>query len=745
MHVLRSPHAHACILGIEAGRAMADPACLGLWTASDLPPAVGTLPCVDLVPSSKPAHQTVLARDTVRYAGEPVAIVLATDPARAEDLAERIGITYAPLPPVLSATAGVAADSPLLYPAFATNIVHETEQRTGQPEEVFRRAALVLERCFPMHRVAAAPMEPRGVIAAPEDGGTGRFVVHSTSQIPHMLRRALAEITGLPLEALRVIAPLLGGGFGVKEAIYAEEVLALLAARRLGRAVAWIEDRAEHFQASCHGREEVITLRIALDPDGTVTAADAVCLADIGAAYALVGNTPGAAVATIRGPYRIPNFSARSCSVVTNKTPLNVYRGAGHPQAVLAMERMLDIAAATLEIDRAEIRRRNLLQPHELPADRGVAYPGSGGRIVFDSGDFPRTLETTLEAIGYSEFAGRRRAAARPGLLLGLGLSLAVEMTASGPAEPARVTASADGSVELCSGITAMGQGTETTLTAILADRLGLPQHAVRFRGGDTDPLPDAVGSFASRGASVGGNAAAAAGTSFIGRALTLAARVYDVPVERLEWQNGAIIRHSGPNTPTSLASLIAAAIEAGLDALAWLDTDGTFDVPGIAYANCCHAAVVAVDVASGAVQVLDYAVTHDCGRVANPLLVDGQIMGGVVQGIGATLSEALTFAPDGEPRTTGFWQYVLPTAAVTPRFILRHLETPSPHNPLGMKGAGESGFTGTPGAVVNAIADALAPLGVEPLGSGPYTPATILSLLRAASRSIPSMQGALP
>jgi carbon-monoxide dehydrogenase large subunit len=598
----------------------------------------------------------------------------------------------------------------------------------GDPDRAFADAAVVVEQDFSFPRVIACSMETRGAIARLE-ADTGRYLIHSSTQIPQLLRDELIRITGLPRERLRVIAPAVGGGFGAKEAIYPEEILVLLAAIRFGTPVCWIEDRAESFSATVHGREEQLRVRAALDDCGIVTAIDVDCLADIGGAYSLLSNTPGAAIATLRGPYRIPNFRSRVRSVITNKTPLNVYRGAGYPQATLAMERMMDLAAARIGLDRAEIRRRNLLQPNELPADRGVGYPGCE-RIVFDSGDFPACLDSTLEAIGYAGFQARRHAAA-PGQALGLGLSFVVEMTATGPAEPARLRLGADGRLELLSGITPIGQGSETTLVQILAAYLGLPEDTIVFRAGDTDDVPDAPGTFASRGATMGGNAACAAAAVFISKARALLAELRGVSMESIVWEGGRLREQGATHERITLQCLGRLAQASGIDATERLEAHARFEDAGISYASGCHAAVVTVDIATGIVRVLDYAVTHDCGRVANPTLVDGQIMGGVVQGLGAALFEALQYDSDGLLLSRGFGEYVLPTAATAPRFVLRHIETPSPLNPLGMKGAGEAGCTGAAAAIVNAIADALSPFGATTAGSGPYSPAHVRALLR--------------
>jgi carbon-monoxide dehydrogenase large subunit len=660
-------------------------------------------------------------------------VVLAKDEYLAEDLAERVSVEYEALPAVMDVHSGIAAHAPLLYPGLGSNVVHQTTQHVGDPDGAFAAASFIIEETFRFRRLMGSPMETRGAIATLE-ADSGRYVLHSSTQIPQVLRTELARITGIGLERLRVVSPRIGGGFGCKEAVYPEEVLLLLALEKFKRPVYWIEDRAESFCATVHGREQTMHVRAALDADGIVTAIEADCLADIGAAYSLFSNTPSAAVATLRGPYRIANFRSRARSVVTNKTPLNVYRGAGYPQATLAMERMMDLAAVRLKLDRAEIRRRNLLPPDVFPVDRGVSYPGCGP-MVYDSGDFPAVLDATLEAIGYRDFDARRAQVQRENgaIALGLGLSFVVEMTSGGGREPARLRLDATGRLQLLSGITAIGQGSETTMAQILSDHLGCPADMIEVLAGDTDDSPHAPGTFASRGATMGGNAACRAGDAFIRAARGLAAELRGVPVDDITWKHGAL-QLRGTSSALTLQSLSSEAEARGLDPARRLDVTARFEDTGMGYASACHAAIVSVDRGTGVVRVLDYAVTHDCGRVANPLLVDGQIMGGVVQGLGACLFEALEYAASGLPMSQTYMDYVLPTAATAPRFILRHIETPSPLNPLGMKGAGEAGCSGAAAAIVNAIADALGPQVRLPGGSGPFTPAVVRDLLRNAS-----------
>jgi aerobic carbon-monoxide dehydrogenase large subunit len=737
MRVIRSTVPHARIIRIDFSALANDPDCIGVLSAADLPLGTGMLPAIDLVEGSAPAHQSILAREVVRYAGEPVAVVLGANPYVAEDLAERVVIQYDCLPDVMDVHTGTAANAPLLYPEIGSNVVHHTRQLVGDPDRAFAAAVTIIDETFSFQRVSANCMETRGAVAA-IDPRTGRYLLHSSTQIPQILRKELARILGMSLENLRVLAPQVGGGFGAKEAVYPEEVLVLLALQRFGRATYWMEDRLESFSATCHGREQSIRLRAALTADGVITAVDADCLSDIGAAYSFLSNTPGAAVASVRGPYCIPNFRSRARSVVTNKTPLNVYRGAGYPQATLAMERVMDLAAAALGLDRAEIRRRNLLPPELFPVDRGVSYPGCGA-VVFDSGNFPALLNSTLDAVGYDGFAARR-ARSTAETALGVGLSFVVEMTGGGGAEPARVRLLPDGRLQLLSGIVPIGQGSETTLAQILADHLGLPLDAIEVLMGDTDTSADSPGTFASRGATMGGNAACRAGDAFIRQACQLAADLRGSRLEDIVWKDGVLLDRTSPEPGMRLAGLVRQAEASGLAPTRRLDATARYDDDAVSWASACHAAVVEVDRATGVIRVLDYAVTHDCGRVANPLLVDGQIMGGVVQGLGQCLFEAIRYDQLGTPLSKGYMDYVLPTAATVPRFILRHIETPSPLNPLGMKGAGEAGCSGALAAITNAIADALGPQITVPNGSGPFAPECMREILQRAQEEKASL-----
>ena len=721
--VVRSPLPHATIRQVDLTAALAaEGIVLGLVAADLL--RNGPLPAADLTETSEPAHQTVLAADRVRYVGEPIAALVGTSTAALRDAMRLVRLDLVPLPSVASIADALRPDATMLRDGIP-NSVHRLHHHVGEPEARFAAAERVLEGSFKFHRVAAMPLEPRAAKAW-RDGTTGKLHVTATTQIPGVARDSLAELLGLAPEQLCYEALSLGGGFGCKEAFYPEEVLVAEAARRLGRPVSWQETRQEHFQSTVHGREGQTIVRLALAADGIVAALAVEGQSDIGAGYSFAGNSPGAAMgAVVRGPYRIPHHRAETASVTTNKTPLNVYRGAGHPQAVFAMERMMDRAAAATGLDRAEIRRRNLIGRLSFPLDRGVAYPGAG-RIVYDSGDYQRCLDAALDAIGYDAFGARRAAfeTAHPHLRLGLGLGMLVELTSTGPDEAILMRADADGMVTIESASVELGQRSGSALAQICSDRLSIAADHIRVVHGR--PISrSGGGSFASRGASVIGAAVADGAARLTETAVQRAATYFGVPISSLAWRDGGVAGVPGRNAPLNLATLLALTGEAALQVV------GEFLVSASSFASACHAAVVSVDIETGVVAVLDYAVAHDCGRLLNPAGVDDQIIGGVMQGLGATLFEAIVYDSAAMPRTASLMDYVMPVAANVPHFHLRHVETPSPLNPLGFKGAGEGGFVGVPATLVGAIEHALSEFAVSLSEDGPYTPSHVLGLLR--------------
>jgi len=735
--IVRSTEPHAIVRAIRKERALANPGAIAILTANDLDLVDDVLPCVDMIPGTMDVRQRVIAKDRVRYVGQPVALVVAANRYLAEDAAALVEIEYEPLPSVTDHMAATNPGAPLLYPELGTNIVYQVSQRDGNPDFNARDSDLVIRKRFEFHRQTAVPLETRGVTAKLTDNGE-RLHVESCTQLPQVLRSVLAGAFGISLERVRVTAPRLGGGFGCKEMVYPEEILVPAVARKLQRPVRWLEDRREHFASATHAREETVDAEAVVATDGTFVGLRLTGWSNIGAAYGFVGNTPITAMgAMVRGPYRIPNLDAQMFSVVTNKTPLNVLRGAGAPQAALVMERLLDEAARCLGIDRAEIRRRNLIQANELPLDRGRTGFAGSYHIIYDEGDYPRCLEAGLSLAEYENFESDRKEAAARGKLRGMGISMYVEITAVGPYETARIALQPDGTIVLFSSIMPVGQGSETTQRQLVAEELGIAIEQVAVRQGDTDEVPDAVGTFASRGAAVGGAAGRMAARELVKKILDCFAVELQCDPAALWWEGGGV-QVSGPaegfiplaEVPARLASLRGKLEPERIEAKFRLE------VPRPSFAYATHIAVVEIDPQTGELKIPRYCVAHDCGKIVNPLLVEGQIVGGVVQGIGAVLREQVVYDSDGRLQTRALMDYVLPGASDVPAdFKLWHMETPTSFNPFGMRGVGEGGSIGAHAAVANAVADALRDYDVAVDGSGPFTPTWIMEALNRPLR----------
>lgn len=735
MGVLRSPVAHARIVAIDASAALDMPGVHDVVTGADVADVLGPLPCIDLFPDSKPALHEVLATERVRYVGQPVAAVVADDPYLAEDALELITVDYETLPPVVDLDQATADDATLVYEEHGTNVVNTIRHEVGDVDQAFAEADHVYRETFDIHRYGPVPMETRGVLAE-VDGGTGRITLYSSTQFPHLVRQFLSGVMDIPESHLRVVAPDVGGGFGAKCEFYSEEVLAPFLARRLGRPVKWIEDRREHLLSSTQAREQRHDVEAAVLADGTITALRVESHTNNGAALFTLATTPASIFsAMLRGPYRIPNYRATSHSVITNKTPLAVYRGAGHPQAAFCMERMVDIIAADLDRDPAEFRRHNMLRPDELPSDRGTEIV-LAGKVEYDTGDYVRCMDMALEMLDYEGFRQEQAEGRDQGRHLGIGICSYVEETSIGPYESATIRVDASGKVTLLSGAVPQGQGHVTTFSQLVADELAIPLEDVTVLQGDTDVIPDGVGTFASRSAAIGGAAAGLAATEVRGRAMAVAGHLLEVSTDDLVWRDGGAEVAGNPEQRRSLGELSQASTAWNMlpDDLGFnLDATHRHQAPGIAFANATHVAIVEVDPETGHVDILRYGVVHDCGTVINPRLVDGQVHGGVAQGIGGTMLEEFVYGPDGQPLSVTFLDYVLPLAVDIPTIETDHLESPTHLNPYGMKGAGEGGAVGSPGALVNAISDALSPLGVRLNDDGPYTPARVHELLNAA------------
>jgi carbon-monoxide dehydrogenase large subunit len=730
--IVRSTQAHAMVRAIRKQRALACPGVIAVLTAEDLEIANEVLPCVDMIPGTLDVRHRAIARERVRYVGQPVALVVAANRYLAEDAAALVEVDYETLPAVTDHMAAKDTGTPLLYPEFGTNVVYQVKQVDGNPDFAARESDLVIRRRYEFQRQTAVPLETRGVTAKLIDPGQ-RLHVESCTQLPQVLRSVLASAFGMELHQVRVTAPRLGGGFGCKEMVYPEEILIPAVARKLRRPVRWVEDRREHFASAMHAREETIDAEAVVAPDGTFVGLRLTGWANIGAAFGFVGNTPITAMgAMVRGPYRIPNLDTNMYSVVTNKTPLNVLRGAGGPQATLVMERLLDEAARTLKMDRAEIRRRNLIQSNELPLDRGASGFPNANHIIYDEGDYPRCFEAGLKLAGYETFESDRKKAAARGKLMGLGISMYVEITAVGPYETARIALQPDGTVLLYSSIMPVGQGSETTQRQLVAEELGIAMEQVAVRQGDTDEVPDAVGTFASRGAAAGGAAGRMAARALVEKILANFGDVPDLDREAVRWEQGGVkilglAEEFIPlaEIPARLASLC------GKREPEKIETKHRIELPKPSYSYATHIAIVEIDPEIGSLKIPRYSVAHDCGRIVNPMLVEGQIVGGTVQGIGAVLRENVVYDPTGNLQTRALMDYVLPGASDAPQdFRLWHMETPTGFNPFGIRGVGEGGSIGAHGAVANAVSDALRDYDVAVDGSGPFTPTWILNAI---------------
>jgi carbon-monoxide dehydrogenase large subunit len=558
----------------------------------------------------------------------------------------------------------------------------------------------------------------------------------NSTQVPHFVQQNLVRALDLPAHRVRVIAPDVGGGFGTKANGYAEDVLIPLAARELGRPVKWIEDRQEHFMAAAHARHQVHQISLAARRDGTILGLRDRIWLDLGAYSAWGVVLPYNTVAHLVGLYRIRNFAVDVKAVVTNKTPNAPYRGAGRPEAVFAMERAIDCLAREIDMDPADLRRRNYIRPEEMPYDLGMPYR-DGNPLVYDSGDFPATLDAALQAAAYAEFRREQEALRRQGVYRGIGIAGYVEGTGIGPYEGATVRIDFTGRVMVAAGAASQGQGHETAFAQIAADALGVPMEWVTVVGGDTDAVPFGVGTFASRSAVTAGSSITVAAAEVRQRLIEAAAHLLEADSVDIAIEDGKVAIRGVPASARPLGEVVQACLptfaRAGM-AEPRFEASAYYHVPTVTYTNAVHVAVVDVDVGTGEVRLLKLVVAHDSGRVINPLIVEGQVHGGVAQGIGGALYEELVYDEQAQLLTGSFMDYLVPTAMELPCMETVHLETPSPRNPLGIKGVGEGGAIAPPAAIANAVEDALAPFGVR-ITRTPLGPAQVLSLLREAQR----------
>ncbi len=736
---VRSPHAHARITRIRTAAAKALPGVAAVFTFADLERWMKPLPLFGTPPPGlaaaidfeiRQAPQFALCRDRARHVGEIVAMVVAESRALAEDAVELVEVEWAPLPPVADMVAAAAPGAPLVHPEWATNVGVAFTHAIGDPDAAFTRAAVVVSETFRIQRYVGMPLECRGVVAA-WDRRDGTLTTWNSTQVSHFVQQGLVTTFGLPPHKIRVIAPDLGGGFGTKASGYPEDSLVPAAAVTLGRPVKWVEDRREHMSGSAHARHQTHAISLAASRDGTILGLRDRISLDLGA-YNVWGIVlPYNTVAHLIGPHRIKNMRVDFQAVVTNKTPNAPYRGAGRPETVFAMDRAVDCLARELGMDPAEIRRRNYIRADELPYDFGMPYR-DGNPLVYDTGDFPQALEKALAAAGYAEFRKEQEKLRARGVHRGIGISGYVEGTAIGPYEGATVKLDLAGRVLVATGAVNSGQGHETSFAQVAADALGVPLEWVTVIGGDTAAVPFGVGTFASRSAVTAGNSIADACREVRTKLVRAAAALLEAAPEDVEIEDGRALVRGSPQKALDLARVVQASIPTfAKPGVAPPDFEASayHHVPTVTYASAVHVAQVEVDVGTGAVKLLRYVVAHDCGKVINPIIVEGQVHGGVAQGIGGALFEDMAYDERGQLLTGSLMDYAIPKADDLPPIETVHLEFPSPRNPLGVKGLGEGGAISPPAAIANAVEDALAPFGVR-VTATPVTPARVRAWL---------------
>lgn len=728
--VLRSPHAYARILSIDTSAALAKSGVQAVFTASDLGAVNRPFPLPVPHPKLRARTQTPLADGIVRYVGEPVAVVVADDRYVAEDALELIDIEYEVLTPTPSLEAALDGCGTVVHEDLGDNVAANFGQQYGDIEAAFAQADLILDERFVSDRGAGQPMETRAVLAIPSDADG--LTVWDSTQTPHVARRLVAAALQMPEDRVRVIAPDVGGGFGPKAAFYPEEVLVPYAASRLRRPVKWIEDRIEHFRATNHERTQIHDVQAAVRNDGTLLGLRVRIVHDSGAYVPWGVVVPFITIATMPGAYHLPAYSGQAQVVYTNRVPVTPHRGAGRPQAVFTMERVMDRIAASLGIDRAEVRRRNYIRPEEMPYKVGLIFR-DGSPMVYDSGDYPECQGAALQALDEQWYQKKRAAAAQTGRLVGFGIATYVEGTGLGPHESARMRVTASGQIHIASGTASQGQGHQTTLAQVAADVLGIEMDRIVVTTGDTGAVPYGIGAFASRSGPLASSAVKVAATELRAKIMNAAAAMFEAASGDLEIIGGDVIVRGSPSHRVSLGDLAVFAggafpgstlpddlTEIGLESTAY------FRPAQSTYASGCHAVAVEVDPRTGQVSILKYVAAHDCGTVINPLIVDGQVQGAVAAGIGATLYENLCYDESGQLVTGSFVDYLLPTAAEIPQVVIRHVEAPTPLNPLGAKGVGEGGTIPAPAAIVSAIENALWPNGEFHLRHFPLIPEDI-------------------
>ncbi len=737
---VRSQLAHARIRSVDLTRALKAPgvvyALAGAELIKILPPVPDTQLALPRKWTTQVQHtflnpqQPLLAHDKVRHVGEAVAVILAESRYLAEDAAALVTVDLEPLPALVDPEAALKPGAPVLHDKYRTNLIGEFRVAKGDVEAALKRAPHRLKRRFHHHRYGAIPMECRGVISA-YDERADTITIWSSCQVVHWLRREASTVLNMPEARIRSVALDVGGGFGVKGHVYPEELLIPFLARAVKRPVRWIEDRREHFMSACHSRDQIHDVEAGFDDEGRLLAFRDSFIVDCGA-----WNPIGAGIAYntavhLPGPYKFEHFAVHARIATTCKVPNAPYRGAGRPEATFAMERTMDLIAAELGLDPAEVRLRNMIPGKEMPYRLGIPYR-DGETIVYDSGDYPKALQKALDAVGgVKAFRERQNKARAEGRYLGLGIGCYVEGTGVGPFESATVRIDPTGKVYVASGACPQGQGMETIFSQVVADEWKVKPDDVVMALADTSAISIGFGTIASRSTVTLSSAIHHASSILREKAFAIAANMLECAPGDLELRNGAIGVVGVPGNELTLAS-VAKAARPGWDhgrpqnMSAGLEETYYYEPPTVTWSYASHAAIVEVDIRTGRLSIEKYAIVHDCGTVVNPMLVEGQVLGGTVQGLGGALLEEFDYDGEGQLRTGSFMDYLMPVATDIPHINLLHEHSPSPLNPLGVKGVGEGSAISPPVVIANAVSDALAPFKAE-FNSTPVKPQQIV------------------
>jgi carbon-monoxide dehydrogenase large subunit len=741
LHVafVRSPHAHAAILGIDPSGALAMPGVHAVLTLADLAPHLTDTRLVVAMPSPsyrQQLHRPVLADREVVHVGEPIAAVLADSRYLAEDAAAMVDVDYDVLPVVADCVAALDPGSPTAHRDASSNLVAEMTVEYGDVAAAFAATPHRFRERLWIHRGGSHSMECRGLVAV-HDGLEDRLTVWSSTQMPHAAHRLLCDIMGLGERQIRVVTPDVGGGFGPKLIFYPEDVVVAVAARLFGRPVKWIEDRREHFVATTQERDQYWDVELATDDAGRILGVRGLLVHDHGAWTARGVNVPQGAVSAMPLAYVVPAYSMAIKAAATNKVPVTPVRGAGQPQGVFAMERLLDSAARALGLDRGEIRRRNLVPAERMPYATPMRTRG-GIPVVLDSGDYPRCQQMALDRADWAGFAARQQAARAEGRHIGIGLANYVEGTGRGPYEHVSVRIEPSGRIFVATGAAAMGQSTQTMLAQIVAEQLGADMSNIRVVTGDTAAAPLGIGGSNSRQAVLAGSSAHAAAIRVRERVLEAASQMLEVAAADLEIE-GRRVRLKGAEEVGLTLSQVARATagQAGFPLPGQggpgLAASEEVVIDAMSYANGSAVVEVEVDVGTGAVAIRNLVFAHDCGRALHPRIVDGQLMGGIAHGIGNALYEFMAYDENAQPVTTTLAEYLLVTATEMPPVTILHMESPTPLNPLGIKGVGEAGVIPIGAAVASAVEHALSSFDVR-VNRLPLSPVDLLGLLNAAT-----------